>query len=65
MAMAYCKTCGAVGNFTLCPGRLEPDEMEFNVRHVVVFDEPTNNTTKGKGDGVKRAPAKRGTIWKN
>ena len=49
MAMAYCVTCGMVGNFAHCPARIEPDEMEYNVRHKVVFDEPTNSVRGNHG----------------
>ena len=40
MAMAYCETCGSVGNFTRCPLARFPDDEGLYQFHRVTFDEP-------------------------
>ena len=48
MAMAYCETCGSVGNFMQCPLAKFPDEEGRYEFHRVVFDETTKEVSDGE-----------------
>ena len=60
MAMAYCKTCGYMGNFTACPNRFEREDdgtwMIHRVQYDEVYDNDSNNDSNDSssdtpGDG--------------
>ena len=50
MAMAYCETCGSVGNFMQCPLAKFPDEEGRTETHRVVFDETTTDKKENEDE---------------